>query len=89
MSIDRRSALKKLAVLGTAAAASVPAVARTRKYASAGAVALLYDATRCIGCKTCMVACRQANNLRYGSPSSSKGAADRSRTWVPPPSSSP
>jgi Fe-S-cluster-containing dehydrogenase component len=26
-----------------------------------GAVGMLYDSTKCIGCKTCVVACRQAN----------------------------
>ena len=29
-----------------------------------GALGLLYDATKCVGCKSCMVACNQANNLR-------------------------
>ncbi len=28
-----------------------------------GALGLLYDATKCVGCKSCMVACSQANNL--------------------------
>jgi Fe-S-cluster-containing dehydrogenase component len=27
------------------------------------AVGMLYDATRCIGCKTCVVACKQANDM--------------------------
>jgi formate dehydrogenase beta subunit len=63
MSISRRTALKGL-LAGSAAAAIVP------RHASAAvvsprpdAVALLYDATLCIGCKTCMVACNEANNL--------------------------
>jgi Fe-S-cluster-containing dehydrogenase component len=29
----------------------------------AGAVGMLYDATRCIGCKACMVKCKEANEL--------------------------
>jgi len=28
-----------------------------------GAVGLLYDATKCVGCKSCMVACARANDL--------------------------
>jgi Fe-S-cluster-containing dehydrogenase component len=31
---------------------------------------LLYDATRCIGCKSCMVACREANGLPLEVPGS-------------------
>ena len=31
--------------------------------APADAVGLLYDTTRCIGCKTCVVACKEANDL--------------------------
>ena len=37
--------------------------ARARGDAPADAVGLLYDTTRCIGCKACMVACREANGL--------------------------
>ena len=63
MGISRRTALK-VALAGAAAtvarpikAASVPMVA------PADAVGLLYDTTKCIGCKACMVACRDANGL--------------------------
>jgi Fe-S-cluster-containing dehydrogenase component len=34
------------------------------KQAPPGALGLLYDATRCVGCKSCMVACVQANDLQ-------------------------
>ncbi len=71
MSISRRMALKVLA--GTAgamasAAISPPSCAAARgkhiKASEAGANAgMLYDATRCIGCKACMVACNEANDL--------------------------
>ena len=49
--IDRRTALK-----GLAAAAERPSP-------PPDAVGMLYDATLCIGCKTCVVACREANDL--------------------------
>jgi Fe-S-cluster-containing dehydrogenase component len=65
MSMDpnRRSVLKGLATAGAVTACgTVPALARERKEAPADALGLLYDTTRCIGCKACVVACGQANN---------------------------
>src|SRR4051812_44555455 len=60
--MDRRNFLKSLAVFGGAAVA--PAVAAEReKLAARGSVGMLYDSTRCIGCKACVVACREANGL--------------------------
>lgn len=71
MAVDRRTALKSIAAAGAAlAAGSAPALARERKHAPDDAVGMLYDATRCIGCKTCVVACRKANNLEYEEPGS-------------------
>jgi len=63
--MDRRSFLKGVAVAGAAGAASsaVPAAAREKATAPADAVGLLYDATLCIGCKTCVVKCREANGM--------------------------
>jgi formate dehydrogenase beta subunit len=77
MAISRRSALKGLLVAGTsaagaAAAAVQPANATTPSDGVRGtgapglnnaAVGLLYDATLCIGCKACTVACRDARGL--------------------------
>ncbi|MBP1686108.1 MAG: hybA [Deltaproteobacteria bacterium] len=66
MGISRRSALKAMAV------ATATTVATTLKpqptqaaavVARPDAVGMLYDATRCIGCKACMSACNKANNL--------------------------
>ena len=62
MAVNRRAFLKGAAVAGAAAAvASGPAEAREKRAAPADAVGMLYDATLCIGCKTCVVACKQAN----------------------------
>jgi Fe-S-cluster-containing dehydrogenase component len=62
MSVDRRTALK---VLGGAGAAVVgaprKAAAREPLPVPEDAVGLLYDATLCIGCKACVVACYDAN----------------------------
>lgn len=64
MSVDRRFLIKSIAAAGAAAAAGGTAQARVRPPAPADALGLLYDTTRCIGCKTCVVACREANNLK-------------------------
>jgi Fe-S-cluster-containing dehydrogenase component len=65
MTVDRRTALKALAGVGAAAAAgsAVSVEARERRTAPPDAIGMLYDATLCIGCKTCVVACKEANGL--------------------------
>lgn len=62
MAISRRNAFK-LAIAGAATAIARPVSASEPIAAPADAVGLLYDTTKCIGCKACMVACREANNL--------------------------
>ena len=64
MSVDRRFLIKSIAAAGAAAAAGGTAQARVRPKAPADALGLLYDTTRCIGCKACVVACREANNKK-------------------------
>ncbi len=64
MDRSRRSFLKGLACAGaTAAASAAPAAASEPRKAPDDAVGMLYDTTRCIGCKTCVVACHEANDL--------------------------
>jgi len=64
MDPNRRTALKVLATAGVAAAgASTQALARAPKQVPPEAMGMLYDTTRCIGCKTCVVACLDANGL--------------------------
>jgi len=66
MGASRRTFLKGLAAAGAAAAAStVPGAARASEKHEApdDAVGMLYDTTLCIGCKTCVVACHEANDL--------------------------
>ena len=62
MAISRRNALK-VALAGAAFAIAKPARASTPIAAPADAVGLLYDTTKCIGCKACVAACREANGL--------------------------
>jgi formate dehydrogenase beta subunit len=72
MEITRRDLLQKittggaaLAVGGTVSAATLTGVAFAEETAKVlpQAVGMLYDATRCIGCQTCVVACTKANDL--------------------------
>jgi Fe-S-cluster-containing dehydrogenase component len=64
----RRRALRVLAGTGAAtagmAAATPAAAARAAKAVPPEAVGMLYDTTKCIGCKACVVACREANGLQ-------------------------
>ena len=68
MGISRRAALKGLAVAG-ATAVGVEAVRPDNAEGAvlpvppADAVGMLYDTTLCIGCKACVVACQDANDL--------------------------
>lgn len=63
MNADRRQFLK--ASLAGAAGALTPVLtqARALKPRVPDAVGVLYDATLCIGCKACEVACKEANHL--------------------------
>lgn len=64
--MDRRSALRRIAAGGAACAAaavSVPASASSVPTAPPEALGMLYDTTLCIGCKACVTACYQANDL--------------------------
>mgnify|MGYP001819678438 CR=1 FL=1 len=66
MDRSRRSFLKGLACAGAgavAAAAPVAGEASEPRKAPDDAVGMLSDTTRCIGCKTCVVACHEANDL--------------------------
>lgn len=66
MTLSRRSALKVMAAAtatSVAKAVAPPAASASAIAARPDAVGMLYDATRCIGCKACMVACNKANDL--------------------------
>jgi len=61
--LTRRELLSGLAAAGAAAAVPTPAQARARKSAEPGSVGMLYDSTLCIGCRACVVKCKEANQL--------------------------
>src|SRR6185436_3773046 len=63
MDTTRRTLFRTLAAAATMSVLPSAAEARERRVAPNDAVGLLYDTTLCIGCKTCVVACRDANGL--------------------------
>jgi len=66
MTIDRRNFLKKLAgtTAGVACATTTGvAHARPNKKMPEEALGLLFDGTLCIGCRACMPACKESNNM--------------------------
>jgi Fe-S-cluster-containing dehydrogenase component len=72
MEITRRELLQKIttggasiAVAGGVSAATLTGIAHAEEAAKVPpqAVGMLYDATLCIGCQTCVVACTKANSL--------------------------
>jgi Fe-S-cluster-containing dehydrogenase component len=68
MTLSRRSLLKGAAVAGAATAATALATkaeAREHVEPSPDAVGMLYDSTRCIGCRACVTKCKEANGLPY------------------------
>lgn len=63
MSISRRNFLKGALAGGSLLVAGAPAEARENKVMPQEALGLLYDSTLCIGCKACVSACKEANDM--------------------------
>ena len=63
METNRRDLLKGLAAAATLTAVPTAAIAREKAKAPADAVGLLYDSTKCVGCKACVAKCKEVNNL--------------------------
>jgi Fe-S-cluster-containing dehydrogenase component len=62
MTMTRRGLLKVLgAAAGAAAIAPATAEARTARPSNPDDLGLLFDATRCVGCRACSIGCRDAN----------------------------
>jgi len=64
MDTSRRSLFKGLAAAATLSVIPATAAAREKRLAPSDAVGMLYDTTRCIGCRACTVACKEANKLK-------------------------
>jgi Fe-S-cluster-containing dehydrogenase component len=63
MGVTRRDFLKASGGGALLAATASEAEARPVKEPPPNAVGMLYDATICIGCKACMVGCKEANDM--------------------------
>jgi Fe-S-cluster-containing dehydrogenase component len=63
MAISRRDLLKGAAVAGATLTVAGTAEAREKVEPGAEAVGMLFDSTRCVGCRACQTACKQANKL--------------------------
>jgi len=70
MTIGRRDFIKVLSAGTLLAAGAEKALARPPAELSPDAVGILYDATLCIGCKSCEVACKRINEMpdEHGTP---------------------
>jgi Fe-S-cluster-containing dehydrogenase component len=77
MSIKRRDFLKATVAGGATLALPAPAEARPNLEVPPNAIGMLYDATLCIGCKACMVGCKDANDMPVEN-------ADESPIWDAP-----
>src|SRR5580704_19547098 len=65
VAITRREMLSGIAKAGVPAAVAITVVAEGKEESPkvpSAAVGLLYDATLCIGCKSCVAACAEAND---------------------------
>lgn len=78
MALTRRRMLKTIATAGAAGASALggEALARERRKVPEDAVGMLYDTTKCIGCKACVVACHEANGLPPDTRGYGKGLYD-------------
>jgi Fe-S-cluster-containing dehydrogenase component len=61
--MDRRGFFRATGAAAATAAAACPAQARGNKQLSPDAVGLLFDSTLCVGCKACVAACKEANDM--------------------------
>ena len=79
MLVSRRTLLKGVAAGATAAVAG-GASAREKVAPSPGAVGMPYDSTRCVGCRGCVAACKEANDLPADDLQGRDGPADLGST---------
>lgn len=81
---NRRDFFKVVGAAGSALMASAaPASASTEVRVNDNELGMLYDATKCVGCKACMAACKRVNG-DYGSLSYEHAHFDTDDTWDAP-----
>jgi Fe-S-cluster-containing dehydrogenase component len=80
----RRRFLKSLGVAGSGLVTSgLPAAASTAHLPNNAELAMLYDATKCVGCKACMAACKRVNT-GTGALAYEKAKFDQDGLWDAP-----
>jgi Fe-S-cluster-containing dehydrogenase component len=81
---SRRDFLKTVAAgAGVLAGSAVTASANEGLHVNNEELGMLYDATKCVGCKACMSACKRVNS-DYGSLSYEKAQFDSDGLWDAP-----
>src|SRR5689334_8781405 len=80
---SRRQFLKIVGATGTALLAGRQASASEGHHVNNETTGMLYDATKCVGCKACMSACKRVNS-DYGSLSYEKAQFDSDGLWDAP-----
>lgn len=84
MSPSRRDFLKKLGVVGAGVCAETSSVMAAPEHATNNEeLGMLYDATKCVGCKACMVACKRVNSS-YGALAFEQASFDQDALWDAP-----
>src|SRR5512139_2102271 len=76
MPISRRDLLRGAVVAGASTALAGTAEGRGAVAPEPEAVGLLFDSTRCVGCRACQTACREANKLPPQTVSAGGGVYD-------------
>jgi Fe-S-cluster-containing dehydrogenase component len=80
---SRRQFLKLMGATGAALLAGKSARANEGHRINNETLGMLYDATKCVGCKACMAACKRVNG-DYGSLSYERAAFDSDGLWDAP-----
>jgi Fe-S-cluster-containing dehydrogenase component len=81
---SRRDFLKAIAAsAGIVAGSAASACANEGVHINNEDLGMLYDATKCVGCKACMAACKRVNS-DYGSLSYEKAPFDKDGLWDAP-----
>jgi len=84
MKHTRRSFFRTAGAAGAGlAAAATPAAATTPTVADNAQLGMLYDATKCVGCKACMAACKRVN-AGPGALSFEQASFDQDALWDAP-----
>jgi Fe-S-cluster-containing dehydrogenase component len=80
---NRRNFIKTLASAGLLGSGALAAASEPGKQPNNEELGMLYDATRCVGCKACMAACKRVNG-DYGGLACEPAKFDTDHLWDAP-----